>query len=148
MLTNRKPLAWLPIYVLICVTLTACGKSGASEADAENVSKIKDEIETQYLEVHELHDVVMPMRTDLISALRKIKESPLDTAMTAFAKTRLERADDLMMNWMYNDEPLENMVARLGPDMAKQHLALRKKEINYIGDSMRLAIEYAKEFQE
>lgn len=147
-LTNRPYRAWLPIFLLIGTGLLACNDA-QTETPAETSSgaedtKIDETLREQFRVTRELHDEFMPLRSEMVALERQLKESKLDTSLTAFAKTRLASADDAMMTWMYNDEPLTNLVGRLSPKLASQHLDIRAKEMRSIGDSMQVAIDYAK----
>ncbi len=117
----------------------------AVEGDpAELAANIDLDMREKFREVRALHDQFMPYRGDVIAQQRRLEKSKLDSTVTAFAKTRLTRADDAMMTWMYNDEPLMNLISRLGKDKAAMHLDIRGREMRSIGDSMKVAVEYAK----
>ena len=129
--------------------MTACnaadhGPDSARE-DTAAVAQIDAGLRERFSEVRALHDEVMPRRSELVDLERRLGEPAVgrDTTGLAFAKTRLTRADDAMMTWMYNDEPLEGLVQRLGPTRAAQHLDLRGREMQGVADSMQAAIAYA-----
>lgn len=84
------------------------------------------------------------MSADIARAEKALAESSLEGDEVAFAKTRLAAADEAMRTWMYNNETAAEAHERLGPQIAAHHLSIRKKEIDAIGDSMRVAIAYAK----
>lgn len=85
----------------------------------------------------------MPQRGRLIRLQRNILGGDLGEEVTAFAKTRLERADEMMMNWMYADIPLSNLVDSLDEKSIYGYLDSRETEIQKVSDSMMTAIQFA-----
>ena len=140
---NRGPWAWLLCTAVIGVGFGACDNTGNAEGAAAQTGP-NDALVAQYQVLMDAHDEVMPMSADIARAEKALEESGLDTEEAAFAKTRLAAADEAMMTWMYNNETAAEVNERLGPTIAAQHLAIRKKEIDAIGDSMRVAVEYAR----
>ena len=141
---NRSLWAWLLIYLGIGLVSGACDNAGNPDAATAQTGP-NDALVAQYQVLMDAHDEVMPMSADIARAEKALKESGLDTEEAAFAKTRLEEADEAMMTWMYNNETAAEVNERLGPSIAAQHLTIRKKEIDAIGDSMRVAIDYARQ---
>ncbi len=85
----------------------------------------------------------MPERGRLIRLQRTVVGAELGPELTAFAKTRLERADDMMMDWMYADVPLTKLTDSLDEQSIYAYLDEREKEIQNVSDSMMTAIEFA-----
>ena len=134
---------------LIAVTVfVACNNAETKPAktgEATETPAISPELQAKHEEARRVHDEIMPRRTELVDVQSKLAAASTGDEREAFAKTRLEKADEAMMNWMYNDEPLENAVKRLGAERASEHLDLRIREIKAIGDSMDVAIAFGKE---
>ena len=141
---NRSPWAWLLIGGLSGLGFGACDNAGTAGAAAEQTGP-NDALVAQYKALMDAHDEVMPMAADIARAEAALRASGLDTEEAAFAKTRLAAADEAMRTWMYNNETAAEVDERLGPTIAAQHLAIRKKEIDAVGDSMRVAIDYARQ---
>ena len=140
---NRSPWAWLLICAVIGSGFGGCDSAGNAEA-APAQRGPNDALVAQYQALMDAHDEVMPMSADVARAEKALADAGLDTEEAAFAKTRLAEADEAMMTWMYNNETAAEVHERLGPTLAAQHLSIRKKEIDAIGDSMRVAVEYAR----
>jgi len=73
---------------------------------------------------------------------KKVAGAELGPELTAFAKTRLERADDMMMDWMYADIPLNELTDSLDEKSIYAFLDQREKEIQNVSDSMMTAIQF------
>lgn len=100
-------------------------------------------LENRFDVVRAIHDEVMPERGRLIRLQRTVAGAELGEDVTAFAKTRLERADEMMMNWMYADIPLSTLVDSLDDASIYTYLDLREDEIQAVSDSMMTAIQFA-----
>ena len=140
---NRSPRAWLLSLACAGTLFVACDSGPKADAPAADATP-NDALVAQYQVLMEAHDEVMPLTADVARAEAALEEAGLDTPESAYAKTRLEDADEAMMTWMYNNETAAEVNERLGPNIAAQHLSIRKKEIDAIGDSMRVAIDYAR----
>lgn len=141
---NKTSSAWLPIISACLIFLGAC--SGSTPVQPSNDSEATvppTELESRFDKVRAIHDEVMPERGRLIRLQRKVVGAELDLEITAFAKTRLERADDMMMNWMYADIPLTKLTDSLDEKSIYAYLDEREKEIQNVSDSMMTAIEFA-----
>jgi len=134
----------LPL-ILLSVLLTASCGSNLSEVDQQMPAQAipPSALENRFDEVRAIHDEVMPERTRIIRLQRGVVNGDLDEELSAFAKTRLERADDMMMNWMYADIPLSTLVDSLEEDPIYSYLDVREKEIKQVSDSMMAAIHFA-----
>ena len=100
-------------------------------------------LENRFDVVRAIHDEVMPERGRLIRLQRSVAGADLGEHVTAFAKTRLERADDMMMNWMYADIPFSTLVDSLDETAIYTYLDTRESDIQEVSDSMMTAIQFA-----
>jgi len=141
---NKRGIARLPLLLLSVLFFAACNSS-----EAENTGGVTDQIvpptqlENRFDEVRAIHDEVMPQRGRLIRLQRNISKAELEKGVTAFAKTRLERADDMMMNWMYADIPLTKLIDSLPENSIYSYLDNREAEILKVSDSMMTSIQFA-----
>ena len=85
----------------------------------------------------------MPKRGQLIRLQKTVSQADLGPEVTAFAKTRLERADDMMMTWMYADIPLSKLNDSLDEKSIYSFLDEREEDIQNVSDSMITAIQFA-----
>ena len=125
------------------VLVLSCGND-ATETAAVDTTEANPELESRYQRLNDLHDEVMPMSAEIARTVRQLDSVAISDGDKAFAKTRLERADEAMMQWMYSHESYESAIERLGAKTAAQHFAIREREMTRIGDSMRVSIPYAK----
>lgn len=121
----------------------ACGESRDASEPSADTEEPSAELVSGYQKLMDLHDEVMPLDAEIMRTKRALDSTKVASESAAFAKTRLDRASDDMMTWMYNNEPLDAMYDRLGAETAGEHLRIREKEIRTIGDSMRISIAYA-----
>ena len=124
------------------IFLAACGNAPATAEPVAEAEEPSDELVAGYQRLMDLHDEVMPLDAEIMRTERALDSTKVNAEQAAFAKTRLERASDDMMTWMYNNEPLDAMYDRLGAKTTGEHLRIREKEIRTIGDSMRTSIAY------
>ncbi len=121
----------------------ACASATTEDGNPAQAAEPGAALVEGYQRLMDLHDEVMPLEAEIARTGRALGESGVDAERAAFAKTRLERASEDMMTWMYNNEPLDAMYGRLGDEVTAEHLRIREKEIREVGDSMRVAIAYA-----
>ena len=123
--------------------MSACSGSSADKTtDLSNETIPPTELENRFDKVRAIHDEVMPERGRLIRLQKKVAGAELGPELTAFAKTRLERADDMMMDWMYADIPLNELTDSLDEKSIYAFLDQREKEIQNVSDSMMTAIQF------
>ena len=144
---NRSPGSWLLIAASAGTALLACGSP--SERAPEQLpgspgeQLVVPEVRQRADAVLTLHDDVMPERARLMRLQRQLGEVDLPNESRAFAKTRLERADSLMMAWMYSDVPVAELADSLDTQALLEYLAMREAEIRDVADSMHVAMSNA-----
>jgi len=141
---NKTDVAWFPLFVVCLVFSLACNNSKSAEIEIDSAQIVPPSaLENRFDEVRAIHDEVMPERGRLIRLQRTIAKAELDLPVSTFVQTRLERADDMMMNWMYADLPLNKLVDSLDESSIYRYLDAREKEIIGVSDSMMVAIQFA-----
>ena len=123
----------------------ACVSKSENSTAKDDLLPVSARLEKQYDEVIALHDEVMPKRSDMIRLERELNSSSLDTSLVAFAKTRLERADDAMMAWMQSEKSLTNLAENMNENQLEAHILTRKQLIQEVADSMLASILYAEQ---
>lgn len=99
-------------------------------------------VETAYNSVMEVHDEVMPKISDIQKLKKQLKKVEKQPELVAELKTRLEAADDGMMEWMKDFKldkkaPVETQLAYLSEEQIK---------INKVSFDMKDSIKKATEF--
>jgi hypothetical protein len=123
---------------LVVATLAAC-KQTATEQTASGDSV---ESSPEYREVMAIHDAVMPEMTTLHDLKKALKqaETPENRTRILAEISRMERADEAMMEWMAAfDVPADK-------DKVAAYLALEKGKIQAVSDSMNQVIADVKQF--
>lgn len=129
---------------LLAVTL-ACSTQSKDESAAHG-----DDVAALEANVMALHDSVMPRMSDIMR-LKKAVSAKLATNVSAAEKerglaikTRLESADNAMMDWMhgYNGDTL----ARLDKAQAAEYLNAEKRKIEQVRERMQQSIAEAEAF--
>ena len=123
---------------LIMGALSGC-KQTATEQTASG-----DYVESSpaYQEVMAIHDAVMPEMTTLHDLKKSLKqaETPENRDRILVEISRIERADEAMMEWMDGfDVPGDK-------DKVADYLALEKGKIQAVSDSMNQVIADVKQF--
>ena len=132
------------------LALAGCGSDGnraegqpQDSGIASATAPVTPELERRFDEVRAIHDEVMPERGRLVRLQARTMTADLPAATAAFAKTRLARADDMMMDWMYADVSLTQLADSLSEAEIADYLDRRETSIRRVADSMRAAIDYA-----
>lgn len=148
-LPNRTPSAWLPSLV-VCVALgvwscSGSGDGGDRAVEPEATPRTQDPaaVQASYDAGMAVHDEVMPRLGEMMRMQRSLAGADLPPAQAAFAKTRLERADEAMMAWMHATIPVSAAVDSFGVDAAPDYFARREAAIEGVRDSIEMAIRYA-----
>ena len=141
---NKTVVAWFPLFLVCAFLLTACNSSDTQKTEPSTEQLVPSSaLENRFDKVRAIHDEVMPERGRLIRLQRAVSASELDGSLSAFAKTRLERADDMMMTWMYADIPLNKLIDSLEESSIYTYLDGRESDIQAVSDSMMTAIQFA-----
>lgn len=99
-------------------------------------------VESAYNAVMEVHDEVMPRMDDIHKLKKQLKKVAVQPEQVSELKTRLEAADDGMMEWMRKFKldkkaPVETQIAYLSEEQIR---------INKVSYDMKDAIKRASEF--
>ncbi len=128
----------LPILAFGLLLGWGCGDRSSPALEAPPAA-----LEQRYDEVRAIHDEVMPQRANMVRLERAIHEGDLEADVAAFAKTRLERADDAMMEWMRTEESLNTLRKNMSDTDIEEYLNMREIQIRAVADSMHLSIAHA-----
>jgi len=138
------------IVVLLTTTLMTCSQDNGKFTDEE-----RSEQEAAWDAMMEVHDVVMPLRSDLIKAGRNLEDvvetvGEADTDFIMKAKTaadNLENADDAMMDWMahISDNKLKHLRERYDDHAAVMSFLDKELiDIETVADDMKSSLSAAK----
>ena len=129
---------------MLFVTLAACGGAGDAPVDQPDATLLQVPLVERFAEVRAIHDAVMPERGRLVRLQRRLAASEeLGERVRGDADLRLQRADDMMMDWMYADVPLAELRDSLSAAELATYLDAREVAIRATADSMRAAIAHA-----
>lgn len=144
---NKTALRRLSNLLLVTIgsTLLWGCNDQPQKATTTKPQETKSEFTKKYLEVQAIHDEVMPKRSELIRLVGQTKRSSLSEADKNEMVLRLERADSMMMQWMYDEIPNEKLQDSLGEKGLIAYLSTREKDINLVADSMLTTISDAKQ---
>ncbi len=103
------------------------------------------EVKTLYDEVIRIHDEVMPEISTINKLRRKIKKQESQDSISQSLITRLQQADDGMMDWM-SDFQVYKSYKDSTKESKLKYLESEKIKITKVSDDMYASIKSAKEF--
>lgn len=148
-LPNRTPSPWLPSLAIgLALGVWSCsgsadGGNATVEPETTPQTQASAGVQAAYDAGMAVHDEVMPRLGEMMRMQRSLDAADLPAEQTAFAKTRLARADDAMMEWMQATIPVPEAVDSFGVDAAPDYFARREADIQGVRDSIETAIRYA-----
>lgn len=146
-ITDMKTFFWTLLCLSLVVALGCKEKSHehpGHDATAQDVTETSGN-QALYNEVMKIHDEVMPKIEDIHNAKRALKEK-LETAPAADKPgieatiARLDSADDGMMKWMHEFNPLPDS---LGEEKAREYLENEMEKVKKVREDILQALEQA-----
>ncbi len=130
--------------------LAACGKASEhANHDEDDATTDDSPNRALYDQVMDIHNEVMPKKEDLYKLKKELEEKIAKTPSLAAGKKQelekiiasLDSADNAMMDWMHNFDPLPDSVDE---EKAREYLETEMERIKKVRDLTNEAIEKAK----
>jgi hypothetical protein len=128
---------------LMILILSSCGKP-AQKVEQEDQEESTDPNRALYDQVMNVHDEVMPKMEDIYKFKKeltgKIAKSPDQKADLEKVIANLDSADQAMMDWMHNFEPLADSVDQ---EKAREYLETEMEKIKKVKELTDESLEKA-----
>ena len=107
-------------------------------------------VDQKWDEVMELHDITMPMSSDINREVRRLKKLAIvspDSLQISEAIKELQYADEQMWRWMNNIKQPISLLDSLGQQGAIQYLNEMQIEMGSISKLMTTSLENSKDYK-